>query len=166
MEQSSPASPSSHDSLWTTTGGRSYVGSAHCRTGTWRSLPTLPVTGLLATLVRWAFPEHTVDVGGLVRAPVPFARDPHVQLAWSFRSARLRHAALVGGGRPAHSPVRVIRRKPASDALAHRRAGAGHRRGAVQRAIPFRLVMCTAWRLARHGSTGLRLPGESGWSGR
>jgi hypothetical protein len=46
------------------------------------SVASLTVTGLLATLARWAFPEHTVDVSALVRAPVAFARGHHVQLAW------------------------------------------------------------------------------------
>jgi hypothetical protein len=46
------------------------------------SVVSLTVTGLLATLARWMFSQHTVDVAGLVRAPVPFARDHHVELAW------------------------------------------------------------------------------------
>lgn len=46
------------------------------------SVASLTITGLLTTLARWAFPHYTVDVGGLVRAPVPFARHHHVQLAW------------------------------------------------------------------------------------
>jgi hypothetical protein len=46
------------------------------------SVASLTAIGLLATLLRAVKPALTLDVGGLVRAPGPFARTHHAQLAW------------------------------------------------------------------------------------
>ncbi|MEV6490744.1 DUF6338 family protein, partial [Actinoplanes sp. NPDC051633] len=46
------------------------------------SVLCLVTTGLLLTLVRALIPDHTPNVRGLVRAPVEFARQHHVHLAW------------------------------------------------------------------------------------
>jgi hypothetical protein len=46
------------------------------------SVASMTAVGLLATLLRVLAPEHTLDVRGLIRAPGPFARQHHVQLAW------------------------------------------------------------------------------------
>jgi hypothetical protein len=46
------------------------------------SVAGFALVGLLATLTRVVAPNHTPNVRGLLRAPGPFAREHHVQLAW------------------------------------------------------------------------------------
>jgi hypothetical protein len=46
------------------------------------SIVCLFSTGLLFTVLRWLWPEHTLDIRGLIRDPEEFSREHHVQLAW------------------------------------------------------------------------------------
>ncbi|MEV1142470.1 DUF6338 family protein [Micromonospora sp. NPDC049799] len=66
------------------------------------SVACLLLTGLIFTWMRWAWPERTLNVRGLVRDPAEFARDHHVELAWwslAFISAATFVAAVAADRR-------------------------------------------------------------------
>ncbi len=46
------------------------------------SVASLTITGLLLAIVRWFFPERTLNFRGLVREPLVFFREHHVHSIW------------------------------------------------------------------------------------
>lgn len=59
------------------------------------SIVCLFATGLLFAALRWLWPEHTLNIRGLIRNPEEFSREHHVQLAW-WSIAFVTVATLLG----------------------------------------------------------------------